>query len=95
MIKQGSVPLPATTHLQHPHHQSHQLPVVLSLWLYLVRSAERWVGEDERGGLCRYVSHLGDEQGPGKVGLWCCSAGVLGLVTRGKAVNSGRAWRFR
>jgi len=30
MIKPGSVPLPATTHLQHPHHQSHQLPVVLN-----------------------------------------------------------------
>ncbi len=29
MIKPGSVPLPATTHLQHPHHQSHQMPVVL------------------------------------------------------------------
>ncbi len=30
MIKPGSVPQPATTHLQYPHHQSHQLPVVLS-----------------------------------------------------------------
>jgi len=29
MIKPGSVPPPATTHLQHPHHQSHQMPVVL------------------------------------------------------------------
>jgi len=30
MIKPGSVPQPATTHLQHPPRQSHQLPGVLS-----------------------------------------------------------------
>ncbi len=29
MIKPGSVPQPATTHQQHPPHQSHQLPDVL------------------------------------------------------------------
>jgi len=43
MIKPGSVPQPATTHQQHPHHQSHQLPVVLSL-----ATATAGVGEDGR-----------------------------------------------
>ena len=37
-----------------------------------------------------FVTHA-----PAKSDSGAAGAGVLGLVTRGKAVNSGWAWRFR
>jgi len=55
MIKPGSVPPPATTHLQHPHHQSHQMPVVLS-----VKAQAGHLSPSEHRDLSTAITHLSD-----------------------------------